>query len=250
MSLLRLTGAPSRRLALSIALAVSLVLIACQIPRCKPATLPDDGPPIATSREGAQQFLTKITTAAQSGTENNQITLTVTQEEVTSFLVVGAELADQLQEKASLENLEDLADLENLEGLEEIPGIQEWQNLAKQREGLPRIGLPNLSLRLGIEEPEVRFQGSGQVIVRGYARVRNLRQPARIVVAPKAEDGELSFDFVEGQVGRLPLPKGLFDLVAQALVRAILMGQDFAEITRIEVTEGTLTLSGRANAPS
>ena len=37
----------------------------------------------------------------------------------------------------------------------------------------------------------------------------------------------------------------LFDLFGAGLARAILIGQDYAEITRIAVADGTLTFSGR-----
>jgi hypothetical protein len=42
------------------------------------------------------------------------------------------------------------------------------------------------------------------------------------------------------------LPEALIDLVGKGLVQVILLGQDITEITRIDVTEGVLTLSGRA----
>jgi hypothetical protein len=226
-------------------LALSLVLSGCQLPRLRGAELPDDGPPIATSQEAAQQFLQKITQASNGSAGSGEVALTVTQEEVTSFLVIGAELADQLQAARNLENLEDLADLQDLEGLEGIEGLARWQELARQREGLPRIRLPDLSLRLGLEEPEVRFQGDGQVIVRGYATVRRLRQPVRVVIAPRAADGELAFDFVEGKLGPLPLPEGLFDLVAAGLARAVMGGDRAIQVREITVNEGTLTLRGR-----
>jgi hypothetical protein len=64
------------------------------------------------------------------------------------------------------------------------------------------------------------------------------------VVAPKVEGGELVFDFVEGSLGPVALPEALFDLIGRGLASAILVGQQVAEITQIEVGEGTLTISG------
>jgi hypothetical protein len=228
-----------------IVLAAVLLLSACQLPRLKQAELPDDGPPIATSQQDALQFLEKVTDAGLAGTQDGQLHLTITEQEVTSFLQIGAELAQQVQDVKNIETLEELGQLENLDGLEDIEGIEKWQQLARRREGLPKIRLPDLSLRWGIEEPEVRFQANGQIVVRGYATVRKLRQPVRVVVAPRASEGELVLDFVEGDLGPVPLPEGLFDLVGKGLAQAILIGQDYAEITTIEVSEGTLTVGGQ-----
>ena len=233
------------RWTLSFALTAVLLLSACQLPRLKQAELPDDGLPIATSQQDALQFLEKVTDAGLEGTQSGQLHLTITEQEVTSFLQIGAELARQVQDAKNIETFEDLGELENLEGLEDIEGIEKWQQLARRRKGLPKIRLPDLSLRLGIQEPEARFQANGQIIVRGYAQVREIRQPVRVVVAPRASDGELVLDFIEGDLGPVPMPEGLFDLIGKGLAQVILIGQDYAEITTIEVAEGILTVGGR-----
>jgi hypothetical protein len=216
-----------------------------RLPRFRQVELPDDGPAIATSPAAARQFVEKVTVAGRSGAQTGQLTLTVTEQEVTSFLQIGSQLREQLQAAGNVEHLEDLAQLDSLEGLHGIEGLEQWQQLARQREGLPRIPLSDLSLRLGLHQPEVRFLASGGIVVRGEAKLLWWRQPFRVVVAPRASDGELVLDFVEGRIGPLPLPEWLFDLIGVGLARAILIGQDYAAITRIAVADGTLTFSGR-----
>jgi hypothetical protein len=66
------------------------------------------------------------------------------------------------------------------------------------------------------------------------------------VVAPQVSDGELVLDFVEGNLGPVPLPESLIDLVGRGLLQVILLGQDVAEITQIDVAAGVLTLAGRS----
>jgi len=236
-----------KKLTMSVAVVAMFVLTACQLPRLNQGELPDDGLPVATSQDAAILFVEKITDVGLNGAETGRFSLTVTQEEVTSFLQIGSVLAEQLQTVKNLENLEDLADLSDLSGIEGIEELERWQRILRRREGLPRIRLSNLNLRLTIEEPEVRFQANGQVIVRGYGRLLVLRQPLRVVLAPRADDGELSFDFVEGNLGPVNLPEGLFDLIGKGLARAILLGQDYGEISQIDVGDGVLTLSGRYN---
>jgi hypothetical protein len=120
-----------------------------------------------------------------------------------------------------------------------------WQTLARRDEGLGNLSLSDLSLRLAVQEPQVYFKDNGHVIVRGYVRARNVRQPVRVVVAPHARRGELELDFVEGKLGPLPLPEALFDLIGKGLSTVILAGQDYAAIQEITVGEGRLTVRGR-----
>jgi len=148
----------------------------------------------------------------------------------------------------NLTNLDDLQgiDLAELEGVE---GLDQWQALLGQREGLPSISLSDLSLRVLIRDPEVYFKANGQLIVRGYAEALGQRQPLRLVFALRALDGELVLDFVEGNLGPVEVPELLVDQVGKGLARAILAGQDYIEITEIRLGEGSMTLAGRYVGP-
>jgi hypothetical protein len=230
-------------------LLAALLLAGCKRPAFLDAELPNDGPPIAPTQEAAVRFVEKVANAGETGARTGQTSLTLTQAEVTSFLNVGAQIRAQLEQVQNVETLNDLAQIENIEALQieglEGQALKRLQQLARSREGLGNLRLPDLRLRLAIQEPQVYFKGNGQIVVRGYGQVRNVRQPLRIVVAPRAREGELVLDFVEGKLGPVPLPEGLFDLVGKALSVAILAGQDYAEISEITVGEGTLTVRGR-----
>jgi hypothetical protein len=245
---------PDRTHLAALTFAAALLLASCQRPAFLDSELPDDGPPIQPTQEAALRFVEKVTDAGQAGVRSGQSALTVTQAEVTSFLNVGAQLAEQLQQFQNVETLDDLAQIENIKDLQ-VDGLggetlRRWQQLAQKREGLSGLRLPDLSLRLSIQEPQVYFKGNGHIIVRGYGQMRSVRQPLRLVVAPRAREGKLVLDFVEGKLGPVPLPETLFDLIGKALSRAILAGQDYAEIQEITVTEGTLTLRGRYDKES
>ena len=64
-------------------------------------------------------------------------------------------------------------------------------------------------------------------------------------MAPWPSAGELVLDFVEGTLEPLSVPEGLVDLVGQSLARLIRVGSEYVEVSMIEVTDGSLTLSGR-----
>jgi hypothetical protein len=230
-----------------VALLLALLLAACQQITLPETELPDDGPPIAVTQASAISFIQKTTAAGQSAAESGSSTITLTQEEVTSFLGIGSQLAEQVQ---GLQNLENIESLEQLEGIEGLEGFEEIQRLSQERENLselPDLRLPDLSLRLALKEPQVYFRDNGQVIIRGFGEVRGRRQPIRAVMAPRAAEGELVLDFVEGNIGPVEMPASLFTLLGRGVASVILAGQEYAEISEITVGNGTITISGRRN---
>lgn len=225
------------------ALLAALLIGACQQPGFLQSEMPDDGPPIATSQAAARRFVEKITAAGENAASTKRLNLTITQEEVTSFLSIGSELAEQL-EALNAQNLEDLQQLQGSPELEGVEGLEEWLDLVSRDDGSPNLGLSDLSLRVGIQDPQVYFKGNGQIVVRGYAEALGQRQPLRLVLAPRAAKGELVLDFVEGALGPVAVPEVLIDQAGAGLAKLILAGGEYVEISQIRVGDGTLTLSG------
>ena len=235
---------PRAALLLVPALLLALLLTACQQPGFLQSDLPDDGPPIATSQAAAVRFVEKVTAAGENAVETKRLSLTISEVELTSFLSVGAELAEQLR----AHEVQNLADLERLQGsaeLGEIEGLQEWMGLLRGREGSPGLGLLDLSLRVRIREPQVHFQSNGHIVIRGYAEVLGQRQALRLVLAPRASQGELVLDFVEGTLGPVAVPEQLIDQIGEGLARLVMAGDQYVEIRQILVDDGTITISGR-----
>ncbi len=227
---------------MSILVGISLVVIGCTGTDGQVMGLPDDGPAPPTSRAAALSFVQKALTAGQSAAESQSITLVLTDVEVTSFLGIRAELTREL-EKVGIEQIG------QIEGLEELGGgdlnTEAWQGLFGT-DGQPRERLiPRL--RIGLREPQVYFKADGRVIARGYLALLKWRIPVRVVVAPRAVEGEMELDFVEGQIGKVKAPEFIFDLLGKGIAEALLAGQAYAEITQIQVEAGTLTISGRYN---
>ena len=242
----RLRWAPA-----GLALAVLLLLGGCA-PNEDTPPFPDDGPSPPVSRTAAFSLLRKAMAAAQRATETKTLSITVTDAEVTSFLNIRRELTEELG-NVGLDQLDQLEEFEDLfpegalpEGaLPEGVDIETWRRLLgtdnEPGEGLLR------RLRPGLRDAAVYFRANGQIIARGHLAFLRWRIPARVVLAPKTSDGELVFDFVEGQVDRYKMPEFVFDLIGKGLAEALMLGQEYAEITQIQVSGGTFTLSGRYN---
>ena len=231
---------------LMVTLAATLLVVgACQAPDFLKAELPDDGPRIATSQAAGLRFAEKVATAGERAAESKRLRLTVTEREVTSFLNIGSEMSRQLQAIYGVDELAQLSQLQREQALQNIDGLSEWAGLLERAQGSLGLDLPDGDLRVTIQEPEVRFERSGQMIIRGYGAVLGFRLPLRLVMAPRASSGELVLDFVEGTLGPLSVPEGIVDLVGKGLARLILAGDDFVEVSKIEVADGSLTLSGQ-----
>jgi len=134
-----------------------------------------------------------------------------------------------------------------IEGLEELSGvdinIDAWQGLLGT-DGEPRERLiPRL--RVGLRKAQVLFKADGRVIARGYLAFLKWRVPVRIVVAPHATEGEMVLDFVEGSIGRVQMPEIIFDLLGKGIAKLLLAGQDYAEISQIQVGAGTFAIAGQ-----
>ncbi len=238
-------------------MTIALLAAGCAQANDGMASLPDDGPPIPVSREAAVRFAQKTLAGANGTGDGGTIRFTVTQEEVTSALAIGARWVSYSQggplfegvpglegvlDGQEVEKLLESQGSDGLQGSEIPPGIINLlENLQPEDGG--GINLPDIRLKL--EEPQVYFKGDGRIILRGNGRLLRWRLPVRMVIAPSAAQGELIFDFVEGQIGKLPMPKFLFDPLGDLLARVLLSGRKFARISELSVREGALTFSGR-----
>ncbi|MFC2030858.1 hypothetical protein ACFLWA_09045 [Chloroflexota bacterium] len=203
-----------------------------------------DGPTVAISPKAALRLVEKVTAAGQKAVETGELNLTVTDKEVTSFLNILTMVSGQLGE---LQNLGDVEGLQELAGGAEAAELQQLLSIIQQGEGATGLDASNLTLRLTIKEPEVRFTAEGRIEVGGYVAVLFWRWPVSAVVAPRASEGEIVLDFVEGDLGPISMPEVVFDLVGKGLAQGILAGQDYGEVTKINVSEGKLTIRGRYN---
>lgn len=200
----------------------------------------DEGAPAPASVEAAERFVTKVAAAAESAATSGQFTLTITDEEATSVLKYYPVVLQQGDGLLA-------GDLTQLDHAWELEGLDPdgWRGLTHWLDRLPALRDRGSFLDLTVEDPAVVFRDDGQMIVRGRARWLFAGLPFRVVVAPRVWQGEVVLDFVQGQVGSLPVPQVAFDYLSRGLARALLAGQEYAEITEIQVSEGALAVSGR-----
>ncbi|HEX8684395.1 MAG TPA: hypothetical protein VF707_18915 [Ardenticatenaceae bacterium] len=192
-----------RRLIAYLLLIVTILmtLSACEIPG---TGLPDDGPPIPVTEEAATSFQQKIQVAGQEAQATGSTTVSITQEEITSFLTLRQ---DMLEAQAG-----------------EQSGTQ---------------------FEFPLIEPQVYFKDDGNIVVRGRIEYEGVNQPIRIVAQPTALNGTLEVNVTEGRIGPVPVPGVILDQVDNAVTQAILAGQDYGQITNLQVSGGTLTFSGQ-----
>ena len=225
------------------------ILVAALLSGCCPwlgfpgAEMPDDGPPIKTSVMDAERFVGKLKAAGETLDATKELDLAISQEEITSFLEIGAKVSEQMKALG----VKDSGELAQMKGNEDFQRIEGFEGLVELIEGPESAGgkaVAEMSLRLPLEEPEIYFKASGEIVIRGYAEVVGQRQPFRLVIVPQASQGNLVLDFVEGQFGPVPIPKELADQVFDTLASSFLAANAAIEFTDVTVGDGTFSIDG------
>lgn len=235
---------PTHKLMLALS-ALTLAAGACLLPGVGEATLPDDGPPVPVTQSGAQSFAQKVLASAGG---DGSVRFTITQEEATSAVALLAQFISVSGDNPLLEGAGQIPNQIPLDGLPgDLEVTPEIEALLERLQGSDGQGLDLSGLQLALDQPEIYFKGDGRMILRGYGVLGSWRLPLRVVTKPRASQGQIELDFVEGQIGRLPLPEFLFDPLGKLVARALLAGQDYAEISELTVGSGTLTFRGRVN---
>jgi hypothetical protein len=204
------------------------------------ASLPDDGDPVPVSGDAAISLAKKVQTSVGTAPGTKTVTIQVTEEEVTSFLAIASLLSGQIEQAGGNGNLDQIDILEG----SSTADIESWKDLIASQDGIGTILTKGIDLGVTIQDPEVKFTPAGAIIIRGYGKIGPLRVPARAVVRPAIVNGALEFEIIDGQLGRLPLPGGVSDLLGDGIEKALLAGNQIATVTQIDVGAGVLTFSG------
>ena len=208
-----------------------------------PATLTADyGTPVPATKDAASRLLTRAGNAIRNAPNSRNLRISVTEEEATSALSLGMLLPEVMRAMESIP-AEELEAIPTVEGMRERLRQEEEAALESRTLTQRIFGFFDPRLRTG--DTQVRFTADGEIVVGGYIQAWRWKQPALVVVAPRATSGELALDFVRGQLGRLPAPEWAFDKLGELLSSLILLGQDYAEITEMTVTEGRMSFLGR-----
>lgn len=242
MTTLSQIGAWLRRRMIPILIVVAVILLVLFI--TSGAALPDDGDPIAVSDEAALAFVEKVAAQTGGAGEGKTVRLRFTEEEVTSFLNVAATLSERMREQGGTGDLDELDSYDASELGVNITSVEEWKELIEANGGLGRTLTDGITMRVAVRSPEVRFKSDGSIIVRGTVRFGFVDLPARLVFAPTVSDGELDLGFVEGQMGRLPIPGSVVGLIESGVERALVAGHDIGTVTRVTVGDGTIVFAG------
>lgn len=222
--------------------SLMLVLAGCGGGNGNPLDI-DEGV-VQTSPEAAQSFVEKVVATGQEGADGDEVTLTVTQEEVSSFL----DLASRVARQAAAQGADSLSDLERMdpdtlpEGTEDLP---ELLAALRAQGDVPDVQLPDLEFWSRVSEPRVYFKENGQIAVVGLVDLLGSQQRVRVVAVPRPEGDRVFLTFVEGSIGSVRVPAWLAERVMANVDALLLMGQDYAEISQVVVSQGEMSVTGR-----
>ncbi len=227
-----------------------VLIVALSVTTCSwgvdPASMTAEyGDPVPATKDAANRLVTRAGDAIRGAPSSRRLRITVTEEEATSALSLGMLFPEVMRVMETIP-ADELEGIETVEGMRERLRQQEEIDLRNRTFGQRIVGFFDPRLKTG--DTQVRFTADGEIVVGGYVQAWRWKQPALIVVAPRATSGKLELDFVRGQLGRLPAPEWAFDKLGDLLSSLILLGQDYAEISELSVTEGRMTFVGRVTS--
>jgi hypothetical protein len=230
-----------------VAFGIGLLVLFLSVATCSfgvnPVSLTEEyGDPIPATTDAANRFVQKTGASVRRASTNRSIRLTITEAEATSALSLGLMIPELMRAVETVPQ-EEIRGATSLEDLREILRDSEQAERADQTWGERIASFFDPDLRTG--DTQVRFTEAGEIVVAGYVQAWSFKQPALLVVRPRAGSGELELDFVKGRLGRLPAPEWAFDKLGQLISALILMGRDHVEISEITVDPGRLTFAGR-----
>jgi hypothetical protein len=230
------------------ALALGGVVTLLSITTCSggvdPSSLTAEyGDPVPASPAEARRFVEKVAAAVQGSAGTRQLRLAVDEAEATSALSLGLMLPELMRAMETMPE-EEIRGARTIEEMRER--IRRHEEVQHPRRNLVEKVLDALDPHLRTGDVQVRFTGEGQVVVAGWVQAWRWRQPALIVVAPRARGGELSLDFVKGRLGRLPAPERAFDLLGGMVSSLILLGDEYVELSELSVDRGRMTFAAGA----
>lgn len=227
---------------------VGLVVMLLSISTCSAgvdlASMTEEyGPPIPANREAARRFIERTATAVKNAPAGRRLRIEVTDVEATSALSLGLMMPELMGAMQTMP-AEEAQSIDDLAVLRERLRARE----ATARDSLGLVGrfTGALNPRLRTGDVQVRFTSGGEIVVAGYVQAWRWQQPALVVFAPRARDGQLELDFRKGRLGRVPAPERVFDVLGGLVSSLIVQGREYAEIREITVEEGRMTFVGIA----
>lgn len=222
---------------------VLLSVAACSVGVDSSDYLAEYGDPEPVSDEAARDLVARGASKLQALAEDGTLRVTVNEIEARSVLAVGLRLDELARMMRSI----------SPERVRQSTGIEDVLDVFAERVAAGGGGMNPRTLRdrvvsildPHVEDPQVRFSGSGQVLVAGSVAFWRFRQPALLVVVPSVDDGVVHLEFAKARLGRLPAPRWLFNRLGSSLASTFLLGRDYGEITEIQVSEGELSVVGK-----
>ncbi|MFO7698855.1 MAG: hypothetical protein R6X16_17110 [Anaerolineae bacterium] len=229
----------------SVFISLLAVVAMLALAGCNAAGMPDDGAAPQVSEAASRRIVERVAAVGSGTPPGASFTITATQDEVTSFLAIGAQVLAHYQEAyASGVTPEP----------RQIPGIdarvtdEQWQQamdgLNKTASGPAAI---LTEVRSSIQDPRVYLKADGVLVLRGTASAAGASLPLRIVLVPQATEDGYAVRIQEAQLGTVSAPEWVTDLIERAVGDGMDLANESVVITDIRITQGQITVSGTAN---
>ncbi|MHB1317157.1 MAG: hypothetical protein ACYCYF_00905 [Anaerolineae bacterium] len=212
---------------------------------CNAAGMPDDGPEPVLSEAASRNVVERVIAVGEDTAPGASFTITATQDEISSFLAIGAEV---------LAHYQDAYASGVTPAPRQIPGIDARVTDAQWQQAMDELNRTTsgpaavlTELRSRVQNPRVYLKADGVLVLRGTASAAGASLPLRVVLVPEASVDGYAVRIREAQLGTVSAPTWVTDLIERGVADGMDLANKSAVITDIRITQGQITVTGTAN---
>lgn len=220
-----------------------LVLVAALLlAGCTAAAMPDDSPDPVISEAASRRVVQRVVAIGESTASGQTFTATATQDEVTSFLALGAAVLSHYQ-AAHAAGID--AEPRQIPGIDEVMSDDQWQQaMTALFERPTSAGALLLRLHGYVIDPRVHFKQDGTLVLRGTAIALGTRVPVRAVFAPYQTPSGYSLRLMDIRAGSIRAPEWAFALLQDGIDQGLALASQSVTIQQIAITQAEISISG------
>jgi hypothetical protein len=218
------------------------VVVALALAGCSTAGMPNDGMEPKVTEAAARSIVERVNAVGRDTAPGGDFTVTATQNELSSFLAIGADVLAHYQE-AYAQGVTPVP--------RQIPGIDALVTDDQWRQAMDYLyatsggaGAVLVELRSNIQNPRVFLKADGTLVLRGTATASGVSLPLRVVIAPESSNSGYGVRLIKAQLGTVAAPEWVATLIKDAIAQGMALGNQSVVITDIAITLGEITVSG------
>jgi hypothetical protein len=217
-------------------------VVALVLAGCATTGMPNDGPEPKVSDAAARSIVERVNAVGLDTAPGGDFAVTATQDELTSFLAIGADVLARYQE-AYAQGV--TPEPRQIPGIDALVTDDQWQQAMDDLNATTSgAGAVLVELRSSIQDPRVYLKADGTLVLRGTGAAAGVSLPLRVVIEPAASDNGKTVRLVEAKLGTVAAPEWVTTLIVDGITKGMALANQSVVINDIVITQGQITVRG------